>query len=348
MIRSGFHFSAIAALALSAAPSWAQTPAKPATTAASTKNWTAPRTADGQPDIQGIWTNATITPLERPAELAGKQVFTEKEAADYERLIAGRNNMDNRNVDKQTDVARAYNDAWWDRGTKVVSTRRTSLIVDPPDGHIPPYTSEAQRRIAARADEIAERCKTSACTTGNTGAPVLADGPEDRPLTERCILWPSAGPPMLPTAYNNNYQIVQSPGYVAIMVEMIHDVRIVPLDSRPHLPGSVRQLMGDSRGHWEGDTLVVETTNFTNKTGFRNSTENLKLVERFTRTAPDTLLYRVTVEDPQTFTKPWTIEVPMTASPGPLFEYACHETNYGMEGILSGARTVEAKRSASK
>ena len=213
-----------------------------------------PRTADGQPDLEGVWSNATITPLERPAELAGKAFFTKAEATAYEEKVVANANVDRRRSDIPTDVALAYNEAWWDRGTKVVKTLRTSLIVDPADGKLPALTADGERRAAA----LAEQARLHP-----------ADGPENRRLTERCILWPTAGPPMLPSAYNNNYQIFQAPGYVAIVVEMIHDVRIIPLDNRPHLPSNVRQWLGDSRGHWEGNTLVVETTNFTDKTRFR-------------------------------------------------------------------------------
>jgi len=173
-----------------------------------------------------------------------------------------------------------------------------------------------------------------------------ADGPEDRGLPERCLLWPTAGPPMLPGGYNNNYQIIQSPGYVVILVEMIHDVRIIPLDGRPHLGSSVRQWMGDSRGHWEGKTLVVDTTDFNGKARFRGADEKMHLTERFTRADPDTLLYEFTVDDPTAFTKPWSAQVPMRKSEGPIFEYACHEGNYGMEGILGGARAEEKKAAA--
>jgi hypothetical protein len=171
-----------------------------------------------------------------------------------------------------------------------------------------------------------------------------ADGPEDRPLAERCILWPTAGPPMLPSGYNNNYQILQTPRQVVILVEMIHDVRIIPLDARPHASPNIRQWLGDSRGRWEGNTLVVTTTNFTNKTNFRGSSENLRLTERFTRLDADTINYEFTVDDPTTFTKPWTAAVPMTKAEGPIFEYACHEGNYGMTNLLSGARAEEKDR----
>jgi hypothetical protein len=279
-------------------------------------------------DLQGIWSNATITPLERPKELAGKEFFTEAEALQYEKRVLEESNKDRRDGSPEADVGRAYNDSWWDRGTKVVSTRRTSIIVNPPDGKIPALTPEAQKAVSARA-AILQR---------------PAGGPEDRGLPERCILWPTAGPPMLSSAYNNNYQILQTPGYVEIFIEMIHDVRIIPLDGRPHLAGNIRQWMGDPRGHWEGNTLVVDSTNFTAKNPFRGSDQNLHLIERFTRIDPDTILYRFTVDDPTAFTRSWTGEVPMTKAPGPIYEYACHEGNYSMTNILSGARAEEAAK----
>ena len=291
---------------------------------AAAKNWTPPRTADGQPDLQGIWTSATMTPLERPAELAGKQVFTEAEAAAYEKQSLQTANADRRDGTVETDVGRAYNEFWRERGG-VVPTRRTSLIVDPPDGKIPPLTPEAERIAAARADY--RRLHP-------------ADGPEDRPLAERCVLWASAGPPLLPTGYNSNYQIVQTPGYVVILIEMIHDARIIPLDGRPHLGQNIRNWMGDSRGRWEGNTLVVDTTNFTDKTAFRGASEKLHLIERFTRASDETLLYEFTVND-SSFTRPWTAQVPMTKTEGPIFEYACHEGNYGLTNVLAGARLQE-------
>jgi len=287
------------------------------------------RTPDGQPDLQGVWSFATITPLERPAELAGKEFFTEKEAADYEAEIRTRNNMDRRDGSAEADVGRAYNDFWWDRGTKIVKTRRPSLVMDPADGKIPALTAAGKERQTER--QAANRGKEF-------------DGPENRPLAERCIIWASTGPPMLPTAYNNNIRILQSPGYVTILVEMIHDIRVIPLDNRPRLSQDVRQLKGDSRGHWEGDTLVVETANFTNKTAFRGASENMRLTERFKRLDAGTLLYQFTVNDPETFTKPWTVEIPVTRSEGPMFEYACHEGNYAMTGGLAGARAAEGKQ----
>lgn len=290
--------------------------------------WTPSKTADGQPDLQGIWSNATITPLERPADLAGKQFFTPQEAAAYEQDIRKRNNMDRRDgAGTDADVGRAYNDFWWDRGTHVVNTLRTSLIVDPPDGRLPALTPSAQKRTAARAEERRRH---------------PADGPESRSLMERCIQIGSAGPPMLPSAYNNNYQIVQAPGYVTILNEMIHDARVIPLDGRPHLPPSVHLWLGDSRGHWEGNTLVVDTTNFTDQTAFRGASERMHLIERFTRTSPDTLLYEFTIDDPSAFERPWTVQLPSVKfDGGPIIEYACNEGNRGMEGILAGARAEE-------
>jgi hypothetical protein len=300
--------------------------------------WMPPHTPDGQPDLQGVWSSATLTPLERPVELASKPVLTAAEAAAYEKRLLQQGNRDIRSGSADVDVAGAYNELWFERGTKVVGSRRTSLIVDPPDGRVPPLTPEAQKKVdAARA--YARRHP--------------ADGPEDRPLPERCLLWPTAGPPMLPGPYNNNYQIVQAQGYVVIVVEMIHDARIIPIDGRPHLPPSVRQWMGDPRGHWEGNTLVVETTNFTNKTSdvaaglrgttFRGSDDKLRLIERFTRVDPNTMLYQFTVDDPTAFTKQWSAEIPMTKITSPLLEYACHEGNYAMTDILGGARAEEKK-----
>jgi hypothetical protein len=296
------------------------------------KTWSAPRTPDGRPDLQGIWNNSTITPLERPADFAGKAFFTPAEAAAYEKQTLQTGNADRRDGGADADVGRAYNEFWRTRGG-IVSTLRTSLITDPPDGRIPPLTPEAQKRNAARAEY--RRLHPS-------------DGPEDRPLAERCLLWGSAGPPMLPVGYNSNYQIVQTPGYVVILIEMIHESRIIPLDGRPHLPQNVRLWLGDSIGHWEGQTLVVETTNFTDKTAFRGASENMRLIERFTRTAENTLLYDFTVNDPSTFTRPWSGQVPMTKTDSLLYEYACHEGNYGLAGVLAGSRAEEKAAAAKK
>jgi hypothetical protein len=291
-----------------------------------TKTYAPPKTANGKPDLQGVWTNVTVTPLERPADLKDKAFFTPQEAAAFEKQVVDRNNADRRDGGADADVGRAYNDAWYDRGTRVVKTLRTSLVVDPPDGHLPAMLPEAAKRQQERLAQ-------------NRGHQF--DGPENRSLAERCLIWPTLGPPMLPSFYNNNYQIVQGPGYVAILVEMIHDVRIIPTDGRPHVPSDVRLWMGDPVGHWEGNTLVVDTTNFTNKTAFRGSGENLHLIEKFTRADADTLMYEVTVEDRSTWARPWKIEIPMRKTNDPVYEYACHEGNYAMEGMLAGARAEE-------
>jgi hypothetical protein len=292
--------------------------AKPATV----KTWAAPRAADGHPDLEGIWSTATITPLERPRELGEKQFFTEQEVADYEKRVLVENNRDRRDGPKEADVSRAYNDFWWDRGTSIVGTRRTSLIVDPPDGRIPAMTPEAQKTAAVRAAALQRP----------------AVGPEDRGVQERCIVGTNVGPPMLPSAYNNNFHIMQNAGFVTILSEMVHDVRTIPLDGRPHVPQNIRQWRGDSRGHWEGNTLVVDTTNFNDQVHVRGSDQNLHVVERFTRVSPDVLLYEFRIEDQTAFTKPWAGEIPMTKTEGPIYEYACHEGNYGMEGLLRAAR----------
>ena len=315
----------IAALAFALSAGLFAVPVPAQSRAESPKKWTTPRTPDGQPDLQGIWTNATITPFERPREIAGKEYFTEKEAAEYEKKVVAESNRDRRGSDPIADVGGAYNEFWFDRGTKVVPTRRTSIVVDPPDGRVPPLTPAAQKAAAARA-ALAKR---------------PPEGPEDLAPAVRCLVWPTSGPPMLPTAYNNNYQILQGPGYVAILVEMIHDMRIISLDGRPHIPANIRQWMGDSRGRWEGNTLVVDTTNFTDKTNLRGSDKDLHLIERFTRTGENAIMYEFTVDDPTAFTRVWKGEIPLTKASGPLYEYACHEGNYSMEGILKGARAQE-------
>jgi hypothetical protein len=290
-----------------------------------------PRTADGHPDLQGIWTNSTRTPLERSDEFRGKPVLTEQEAAAFEKRIAVQGSRDRRDGDPETDVARAYNELFFDQGDKLArvgNSIRTSIIVDPADGRIPALTAEGRERIEQRRENARIH---------------PADRAQDRSLTERCIYWATAGPPMLPGPYNNLYAIQQTPGYVTILSEMIHEVRIIPLDGRPHLPANVRLWTGDSRGHWEGNTLVIETTNFTGKTGFRGSSENLKVTERLTRVDANTIVYRFTIDDPTTYAKPWTGELPFVATPGPIYEYACHEGNQALVDILAGARAEEQK-----
>ena len=288
------------------------------------------RTPWGDPDLEGIWTNATLTPLQRPPELASKEFLTPEEAAQFQRSRIEQTNADRPLPPGQVG---AYNDVFFERGTSIVRSRRTSLVVDPPDGRIPALTPDAQKKVEARQ-------KREAVSP--------ADGPEDRWLTERCILF-GATVPMLPEPYNNNYRIIQSPGFVTILVEMNHDARIIPLDGRAHLASGIQQWTGDSRGRWEGTTLVVETTNlkFNHQSrfgvGYLNglSDERLRVVERFTIADANTLTYRATVEDPSVFVRPWTVEVSMARTAGPLFEVGCHEGNYGMFNILSGHRAEE-------
>jgi hypothetical protein len=290
--------------------------------------WAAPRTPEGHPDLQGIWNFSTITPLERPAEFAEKPFLTDAETKEYEQRMLQRNNRDVRDSNREADVGGAYNEFWFDRGVhaaRVNGKTPTALIVNPPDGKIPALTADGEARAAARAE--ARRLRST-------------DGPEDRSLAERCLLF-NAGPPLLSGPYNNYVQLFQTRDHVVIFNEMVHDVRIVPLDGRPHLPAAVRLWQGDPRGRWDGNTLVVETTNFTNKTNVRGSGEHLRLVERFTRTGASTLLYEFTVEDSASFTKPWSAVLPMTKTDDRIYEYACHEGNYAMTGILRGARAAE-------
>jgi hypothetical protein len=290
---------------------------------------TVPRLAWGDPDLEGAWTNATLTTLQRVPELGSKAYFTPEEAAAFDRQRAQATNADR---PLRPGEVGAYNDAFFERG-RGVKTRRTSLVVDPPDGRIPAFTPEAQKRFDARQRD-------------ETLHP--ADRPADRWLTERCILF-GATVPMLPEPYNNNYRIVQSPGVVTILVEMNHDARVIPIDGRPPIASQIAQWTGSSRGHWEGDTLVVETANFkfNEKSRFGVqylgglSDEHLRVVERFRRTDANTLLYQARIEDPTVFTRPWSIEIPMERTNDALFEVACHEGNYGMANILSGHRAEE-------
>jgi len=298
-----------------------------------------PRTPDGHPDFQGIWSNATVTPLERPEKLAGKAFLTKEEAAAFEKQTLEQNDLDRVEGPRGPDdlAHRAYNQAWIDSGTRVVKTMRTSLVIDPPDGRIPAFTSAGKKKF----DEAHAYADLHP-----------SDGPEDRTLTDRCIQFGNTGPPLLPDGYNTNYQIVQTQGYVMILSEMPHAVRAIPLDGRPHLPKGVRQWQGDPRGHWEGDTLVVDTTNleYNDKTRFGffydgMSDQNLHITERFTRMDADTIIYRATIDDPTIYSKPWTIEAPLNKRREPMYEYACHEGNYAMTDILAGARAEEAKAS---
>jgi hypothetical protein len=323
----------IAVASLVPAPLVGQSESSLPTTVGAASTWSVPRTADGQPDLRGIWDFRTITPLQRPAALGDKAVFTDEEAAAFENEENRRQNRDL--IDPKVGGLNyppggvvPYNEVWYDRGNKVVKTRRTSLIVDPPTGRIP-YTSDGLKREERRA---LERRNTE------YGHPI-ADSYETRPLQERCLLGSNAGPPMLPGAYNNNVQLFQNRDYVLLLNEMVHDVRVVPLDGRPF--ANIPQWKGESRGHWEGDTLVVETKNFKRETTFPGSSANMHLIERFTRADPDTLLYEFTVEDPTTWTRPWTVAIPMSRTEGPIYEYACHEGNTSLAGILAGARADE-------
>ncbi len=287
-------------------------------------------TAWGDPDLQGVWDFRTITPLERPEELADKEVLTVEEAALYEQETLAARNKDRRaedGISAARDVSNAYNQFWWDYGDRLTEDRRTSLVVDPPDGRIPRNQG---------AGELAR-------LFGNR----IPAGPEDRPLWERCIIGFNSGPPMLPSAYNNNVQLFQTADYVVILNEMVHSARIVPLDKRPHLAPDIRQQVGDSRGHWDGETLVVESTNFLRETGFTGSGANLHLVERFRRVDENTLVYEFTVNEPEKFSHPWTAMIPMQRNVEPMFEYACHEGNYGMTNLLSGARADERAAASS-
>lgn len=292
-----------------------------------------PRTPDGKPDLQGIWTNATITPLERLPMMGDRATVTASEAAAYEKRAA----EDLAKIDGQSEgplLAAAgssgtggYNVLFIDRGNELATIngmKRTSLVIDPANGRVPAMLPEALKRNAGR---------------GGFGR---FDSVKDRPLAERCLLGfgSTSGPPMLPVLYNNLYQIVQTPTHVMILVEMVHDARIVRMNGT-HPPKHVKQWLGDSIGRWEGDELVVETTNFTDQTRFRGSSENLKVTERFKRVDAKTVIYRATIEDPTTWAKPWTLEYPFVAAPGPIYEYACHEGNYSLVDILGGARKAD-------
>jgi len=301
------------------------------TATAQTPAYRAPRTPDGQPDLQGFWTNATYTPLERPQNVT-KEFYTPAEAEAAIKLAMAREAAQTE-PGTTADVHYDFSQFGLDRSqSKFTRSLRTSLIVDPPDGRIPPTTAEGKRRIAEREAE--------AKRLGGRW-----DSAESNQLDDRCLIMAGAGPPMMDAAYNSNYQIVQAPGYVMILTEMIHDVRVIPLDGRPQPPSAVRQWMGVSRGRWDGETLVVETTNFNGKNPFRGSTDRLRVTERFTRVADDTIRYTFTVDDEAMWTRPWTGELPIVKTNGPIFEHACHEGNYGLYNTLVGAR-LEEKRAA--
>ena len=330
-------------LGLTALVSLAQAQGAPQSNLAKPKtvqqNWTPPRTPDGRPDLQGVWVNNTATPLERPKELAGRAYLTDEELTALKskahELFSGEGdaafgdtvfNTVLANIHgaksgfKSTDGETGdYSSVWtverdWDN--------RTSLITDPSDGRLPAMTPEGQKR---RDENLAARNRIPA-------------GPEDRPLQERCITY---GSPSLVAGYQSGYQIVQSPKSVVVTTEMIHDSRVIPLDGGPRLPSTVQQWLGDSRAHWEGDTLVVDTTNYKPRSFMSLSSDRLHVIERFSRTGPEILQYQITIDDPGTWTKPWSLMIPLRHAAHPLFEYACHEGNYGMAGILAGARAEE-------
>jgi hypothetical protein len=331
-----FLASTGALAAMLIAPLPGQTPSATAKSLApSKKSWTAPRTPDGHPDLQGNWTNATLTPMQRPAQFAGKKILADAEATAYEKKDLETNNIDNPEAPLLARAGSAetggYNNLFIDRGSqlaRVDGVKRTSLVIEPQDGKVPPITEETRQRNAAMMRRGFDRYDTV----------------KDRPLAERCIIGfgSTSGPPMMPVLYNNTYQIVQTKDAVMILVEMVHDVRIIRMNGT-HAPANVRELLGDSIGHWEGDTLVVDTTNFTDKTRFQGTGENLHVIERFQRVAADQILYRVTIDDSSTFTSQWTMEFPFVTAQGPVYEYACHEGNYAMPDILGGARKLESE-----
>lgn len=298
--------------------------------------WKVPRTADGHPDLQGIWNNSTRTPMERPAEFNGKATLTDAEAKEWEQKEhQAWEDLDGTSEGplhktKGSEGTGAYNVLFYDMGSglaRIDGVKRTSMVIDPPDGKIPPTVPAARDRNRARMTN--------------------PQNVKDRGLSERCIFVSMVGPPMLPTLYNNNYQIVQTRDAIMILAEEIHDVRIIRMNAS-HLPENVRLWTGDSVGHWEGDSLVVETTNFTGQTHFRGSSKDLKVTERFTRLDAKTIVYKATMEDASTWTKPWTVELPFAAAPGPIYEYACHEGNYAIEDILGGVRKTQAGEAPSR
>jgi hypothetical protein len=322
LLMGGFALLATAALAVPGA--------------AQGKASTPPRTPDGKPNLAGLYSFSTITPLQRPEALAGKATLDEEEAAAFEASENTRLNRDLFDPIKGQPSAGyapraeggvlSYNEFWYERGSKLTNDKRTSLIVNPPDGRIP-LTDAARRRVA----EMRRRSDAG-----------IGDSAEERTLADRCIIGFNSGPPMVPGSYNNNLQIVQAPGVVVIINEMVHNARIIPTDGRPHT--AFRQWTGDSRGRWEGDTLVVETINFRRETSLQGSTADTRVVERFTRVDNDTIKYEFTVSDPSSYIRPWSAMVPMSRIEGPLFEYACHEGNYALTNILAGARAKEKEK----
>jgi len=294
-----------------------------------------PRLNDGKPDMQGYWTNQTFTPLERPAQFKDKQFFSVEEAEAFARRALDGVKDVPRGEQVKSDADIHYDDGiWLLEGYKKGAMLRTSIVTDPADGRIPALSPEGQKRAQARAE-------------ARKGIGPF-DSAQARGLSERCIYWAHEGPPILPTGYNSNLQIVQAPGTFVIQPEMMPAARIVPLDGRPRLAAAIRGYRGDSRGRWDGDTLVIETTNVSEKTAWRGSSGNVKVTERLTMTSPTTIRYQFTVEDASTWTRPWSGEYEMTRIEGPLFEYACHEGNYGLPSILKGARRAEAEAKSTR
>ncbi|MBV1931330.1 MAG: hypothetical protein KUG71_06405 [Porticoccaceae bacterium] len=317
------------------------------------QGYQAPRNSQGHPDLQGTWDFRTLTPLERPLELGDEAVFSAEQAEEFRQKTVASHDVDKqRDIPAEFDVEGAYNTFWWDFGTEMNEDRRTSLIVDPPNGRLPELTPQAREdmkrnllhtppvRVFGSLGEVTFRPK----------------GPEALGLSERCLVGFNAGPPLIPSAYNNNIRIVQAPGHVVLFTEMIHDARIIFMDDSSHLPKDIEKWSGDSRGHWDEDTLVIETKNFTDKTPVYQMPINLAdlslngvvgrgrdfhLTERLTRISDSRLLYEYTIDDPNTFAKPFTVAIPMKATEDQMFEYACHEGNYSMAGMLKGARTLE-------
>jgi hypothetical protein len=329
--RRLFSFLLIAAVALiSAALLSAQAP--------SPGKWSTGRTQDGHPDLGGVWDAASMTPLERPVELGNKEFYSPEEMTAYEKTRAHDLNRDRRDGSAETDLGRAYNDGWFDRGAHLGSNRRTSRLIDPPNGRFPAMTPAAAKKYKELHEWLGQHEN---------------DGPETRTLFDRCLVFSQSGPPFIPGNYNNYYEIVQAPGTIAIVSEMGHQARTIRVtndtaSSAPHLPPTIRQWQGASVGRWDGETLVIETTNFRASDQSRFGVqydglndENLRVTERLTLSGPHTLIYRATVVDPTVYTQPWTVEIPMEKTDSAVYEYACHEGNYGLQGILSGARTKE-------
>jgi hypothetical protein len=328
-------FVGVAVAAMSIYQASAQAPKKTATP----QKTSVPHTPWGDPDLQGVWNDATSTPLQRPSSVGAKDILSDEEAAEFQQELANDLSRDRRDGGADADVNRAYNEHWMDsRRLKITADRRTSLIVDPPDGRIPPLVPLPPEREKARA------ARAAANSRFNAGLPETY---MDMSLPVRCVIRTDS-PPYLPTIYNNDFQIVQSPGYVVIAPEMIHSARIIPLDGRPHIGKNLHQWLGDSRGHWEGNTLVVETTNFRTDDGvvFQNANPaTFKITERFSRVDAKTINYEFKVEDPQTWTRPWTAVIPWTKidPEEQMYEYACHEDNYDIVHFLSGARSREKR-----